>query len=66
MRGITHQLESGGQRLLVTVCTGCEADDPSLSAIPHSAHLGVMHRLHRITECRHPAHGRSEEAGAWK
>ena len=56
MRGTTHQLEAGGERLLVTVCTTCESDDPGLRAIPHSGYLGVMHGLHRIDECHHPRH----------
>ncbi len=57
MRGITHQLEAGGKRLLLTVCTTCEGDDPSFSRITHSAYLGVLHGLHRIDECHHPHHG---------
>ena len=56
MRGITHHLEAGDKRLLVTVCTTCEGNDPSFSHIPHSAYLGVMHGLHRMTECHHPNH----------
>ena len=56
MRGITHQMEVGGKRLIVTVCHACEGADPALAAIPHSAYLGVMHESHRMTECHHPTH----------
>ena len=28
MRGITHQMEAGGKRLIVTVCHACEGADP--------------------------------------
>ena len=58
-RGTTHQLKVGGKRLLVTVCTTCEANDPSFrSGWPGlDARLGVMNPLHRIDECHHPHHG---------
>ena len=58
-RGITHQMEVGGKRLLVTVCHDCEINDFSLRrGWPGNRYLGVMNPPHRIDECHHPHHGR--------
>lgn len=63
MYGTTHQLDAGGVRLLVTVCTTCEGNDPNLTRIARpNTHLGRFTDCVKIAECTHPDHHDRKEA----
>ena len=62
----THRLAlEDGKALLVTVCTNCEAGDPTLRRITTASFRStVLLGRHRTDECHHPDHGQKPPKGA--